>query len=66
MYHCIPPSRTGWPGLNVVIFPPVLRFILDNPKTVGTPEAIDQIQELFLEDRRISAKTIAERQGLSR
>ena len=26
------------------------------PKTVTTPEIIDQIHELFLEDRRISAK----------
>jgi len=30
------------------------------PKTVTTPEIIDQIHELFLEDRRISAKSIAE------
>jgi len=30
------------------------------PKTVTTPEIIDQIQELILEDRRISAKSIAE------
>ena len=27
------------------------------PKTVTTPEIIDQIQELILEDRRISAKS---------
>ena len=30
------------------------------PKTETTPEIIDQIQELILEDRRISAKSIAE------
>jgi len=30
------------------------------PKTVTTPEIIDQIHELLLEDRRISAKSIAE------
>jgi len=30
------------------------------PKTVVTPEIIDQIHELILEDRRISAKSIAE------
>jgi len=24
--------KTGWPSLNVVIFPPVLRLVLDNPK----------------------------------
>jgi len=29
------------------------------PKTVTTPEIIDQIHELILEDRRISAKAIA-------
>jgi len=34
------------------------------PKTVTTPE-IDQFQELILEDRRISAKSIAEQLGIS-
>jgi len=32
---------------------------------VTTPEIIDQIQELILEDRRISAKSIAEQLGIS-
>ena len=36
------------------------------PKTVTTPENIDQIHELILEDRRISAKSIAEQLGISR
>jgi len=36
------------------------------PKTVITPEIIDQIHELFLEDRRISAKSKAEQLGISR
>ena len=36
------------------------------PKTVTTPEVIDQIHELILEDRRISAKSIAEQLGISR
>jgi len=36
------------------------------PKTVTTPEITDQIPELILEDRRISAKSIAEQQGISR
>jgi len=36
------------------------------PKTVTTTEIIDQIHELILEDRRISAKSIAEQQGISR
>jgi len=36
------------------------------PKTVTTPEIIDQIREIVLEDRRISAKSIAEQLGISR
>jgi len=36
------------------------------PKTVTTPEIIDQIHELILEDRRISAQSIAEQLGISR
>jgi len=35
------------------------------PKTVTTPEIIDQIHKLILEDRRISAKSIAEQLGIS-
>jgi len=55
MHHCMPPSKTGWPSLNVVIFPPVMRLVLDDTKIVTTPEIIDQIHELILEGRRISA-----------
>jgi len=36
------------------------------PKTVITLEIIDQIHELILKDRRISAKSIAEQLGISR
>ena len=36
------------------------------PKTVTTPEVTDQIRELILNDRRISAKSIAEQLGISR
>ena len=36
------------------------------PKTVTTPEIIDQIHELILEDRWVSAKSIAEQLGISR
>jgi len=36
------------------------------PKTVTTPEISDQIHELILEDRRISAKSIAEQLGITR
>ena len=35
-------------------------------KTVNTPEIIDKIHELILEDGRISAKSIAEQLGISR
>ena len=35
------------------------------PKTVNISEIIDQIHELILEDRRISAKSIAEQQSIS-
>ena len=36
------------------------------PKTVNTPEIIDQIHELILKDFRILAKSIAEQLGISR
>ena len=65
MHHRMPPSKIGWPSLNVVIFPPVMRLVLDNPK-VTTPGIIEQIHELILEDRRISAKSIAEELCISR
>jgi len=35
------------------------------PKTVTTPEIIEQIHELIFEDRRISAKSIAQQLGIS-
>jgi len=35
------------------------------PKTVTTPEIIDNIHELILEDRRISVQSIAEQLGIS-
>jgi hypothetical protein len=66
MHHHMTSSKTGWPSLSVVIFPPVLRFVLDDPKTINTPEIIHQIHELILEDYRISAKFIAEQLGISR
>jgi len=36
------------------------------PKTVTTPEIIDKIHVLILEDRRISDKSVAEQLGISR
>jgi len=38
----------------------------ERPNTLTTPEIIDQIHELILENRRISAKSIAEQLGISR
>jgi len=35
------------------------------PKTVTIPEIIDQIHKLILDDRQISAKSIAEQLGIS-
>jgi len=34
MQHYTPPSKTGWPSLRVVIFPPVFRLVLDDPKHI--------------------------------
>jgi len=59
MHHLMPPSKTGWPSLNVVIFPPVMRLVLETQNS-------DQIHDLILEDRRISAKSVAEQLGISR
>jgi hypothetical protein len=36
------------------------------PKTLITPETNEKINELILEDRRISAKSKAEQMGISR
>jgi len=32
MHHRMPPSKTGWPTLNMVIIPPLMRLVLDDPK----------------------------------
>ena len=32
MHHRMPPPKTGWPSLNMVIFPPVMHLVLDDPK----------------------------------
>jgi len=60
----MPPSKTGWPASGDFFNCDAPRP--GRPKTVTTLEIIDQIHELFLEDRRISAKSIAEQLGISR
>ena len=62
----MPPSKTGWPSLNVVIFSTCDTPRPEWPKTVTTPEIIDHIHELIYEDRQISGKSIAEQLGISR
>ena len=32
MHHHMPQSKTGWSSLNMVIFPPVICLVLDDPK----------------------------------
>jgi len=66
MHHRMPPSK-NW----VAQFKPGDFSTCDaprpgRPKTVTTPKIIDQIHELILEDRRISAKSIAEQLDISR
>ena len=66
MHHRMPPSETGWPSFKRGDF-----STCDAPrpgpfKTATTPEIIDKIHELLLEDRRISAKSIAEQLVISR
>ena len=56
MHHRVRPSKTWWPSSNVVIFPPVLRLVHEDPKQ--WPPLRLLIHELILEDRRISAKLI--------
>ena len=55
----MPPSKTGWSSLKRGDFSACDAPRPGRPKTVATQEIIDQIHELFLEDRRISAKSIA-------
>ena len=52
-HHCILGFEAVWSGRS-------WRQRPGRPKTVTTLEIIDKIHELILEDRRISAKSIAE------
>ena len=40
MQHRKPPSKTGWPSLNTVIFPPVVRLVLGDPKQWPPPRLL--------------------------
>jgi len=64
MHHCMPPSKLA--QFKRGDFSTCDAPQRGQPKTVTTPEIIDQIHELILEDYRISAKSIAEQLGISR
>ena len=66
MHHRFPPSKTGWPSLKVVIFSTCDVPRPGRPKTMTTQEIIDQTHVLIFEDCRISAKSIAQKLGISR
>ena len=63
MHHRMPPSNTGWPSFKHGDFSTCFAPRPGRPKTVTTPETVDQIHELLVEDLRIS---IAEQLGISR
>jgi len=64
MHHRMPPSKTVWSGLNVVIFCLCCSSSLTTQDS-DTPMIIDQIHERISEGRRISSKSIAEQLGIS-
>jgi len=67
MHHSMPPSKTEWPSSNKRgDFSTCNAPRPGRPKAVTAPEIIDQIHELILENRRISANSIAEQLGVSR
>ena len=66
MHHRMPPSKTGAAQFKRGDFSTCDAPRPGRPKTVTTPEIIDQIYELILEDHRILAKSIAEQLGISR
>jgi len=56
----MPPTKTGWLSFFTCDAPCPGR-----PNTVTTPEIIDQIHKLILEDHQVSAKSMAEQLGIS-
>jgi len=66
MHHRMPPSKNWVAHFKRGDFSTCDAPLPGRPKRVTIPEIIDQIHELILEDRRISAKSIAEQLGISR
>ena len=64
MHHRMPLSKTGWPSLNVVIFPPVMRLVLDDPKQWPTRRLLITFTSKSQVTARFRAKSIAERLGI--
>jgi len=65
MHHRMPPSQNWVAQFKHGDFSTCDALRPGRPKTVTTPEVIDQIHELILEHRQISAKSIAEQLGIS-
>jgi hypothetical protein len=61
----MPAFKNGSPSSNAVIFSTCDAPRPGRPKTMTTPEIIDQIHELISENRRISAKSIDKQLGIS-
>ena len=66
MHHRMPPSITWVAQFKRGDFSTCDAPRPGRPKTVTTPEIIDQSHELILEDRWISAKSITEQLDISR
>ena len=66
MHHVSHNQKLGDPSFKRGDFSTCVVPRPGRPKTVTTAEIIDQIHELILEDRRISAKSIAEQLDISR
>ena len=50
MHHRMPPSKTGWPSLNVVILPPVMRLVLDDTKQWPPRRLLVEFMSFFRRD----------------
>jgi hypothetical protein len=61
----MPPTKDKWPSFKRGDFSTCDTPRPGRPKTGTTPDFIDQIHDLILEDRRIPANSIAEQIGIS-